>query len=43
VLAAFAASAADYPARPITLVIGFAPGGPSDVMARLITKKMASS
>jgi tripartite-type tricarboxylate transporter receptor subunit TctC len=32
--------AADYPAKPITLVIGFAPGGPSDVMARLLTRKM---
>ena len=33
-------AAADYPTKPITLVIGFAPGGPSDVMARLLTKKM---
>jgi tripartite-type tricarboxylate transporter receptor subunit TctC len=37
---ASAAVAADYPVKPITLVIGFAPGGPSDVMARLLTKKM---
>ena len=34
------ASASDYPNKPITLIIGFAPGGPSDVMARLLTKKM---
>ena len=34
------ARAADYPAKPITLMIGFAPGGPSDVMARIITRKM---
>jgi len=34
------AVAADYPTKPITLVIGFAPGGPSDVMARVLTKKM---
>jgi tripartite-type tricarboxylate transporter receptor subunit TctC len=34
------AAAADYPTRPITLMIGFAPGGPSDVMARILTKKM---
>src|SRR3989442_9982950 len=35
-----AARAADYPVKPITLMIGFAPGGPSDVMARIITRKM---
>src|SRR5499427_3735800 len=34
------ARAADYPSKPITLMIGFAPGGPSDVMARILTKKM---
>ena len=39
-VAAPAASAADYPVKPITLIIGFAPGGPSDVMARILTKKM---
>src|SRR5262245_51217780 len=40
VCAAPAARAADYPTQPITLMIGFAPGGPSDVMARIITRKM---
>src|SRR5258707_3054062 len=34
------AHAADYPNRPVTLMIGFAPGGPSDVMARIITRKL---
>ncbi len=34
------ACAADYPSKPVTLMIGFAPGGPSDVMARILTKKM---
>jgi tripartite-type tricarboxylate transporter receptor subunit TctC len=34
------AIAADYPTKPITLVLGFAPGGPSDVMARILTRKM---
>src|SRR5215203_7148820 len=34
------AQAADYPTKPITLMIGFAPGGPSDVMARILTRKM---
>ena len=35
-----APAAAVYPEKAITLVIGFAPGGPSDVMARILTKKM---
>ena len=39
-LAAWPAHAADYPTKPITLIIGFAPGGPSDVMARILTRKM---
>jgi tripartite-type tricarboxylate transporter receptor subunit TctC len=34
------ALAADYPTKPITLMIGFAPGGPSDVMARILSRKM---
>ena len=34
------ATAAEFPVKPITLIIGFAPGGPSDVMARIFTKKM---
>ena len=34
------ARATDYPNKPITLMIGFAPGGPSDVMARILPKKM---
>ena len=40
VYAAPVAAAADYPTKPITLIIGFAPGGPSDVMARILTRKM---
>src|SRR5215218_10416092 len=35
-----AARAAEFPTKPITLILGFAPGGPSDVMARILTKKM---
>jgi tripartite-type tricarboxylate transporter receptor subunit TctC len=31
---------ADYPTRPITLVLGFPPGGPSDLMARIFGKKL---
>jgi tripartite-type tricarboxylate transporter receptor subunit TctC len=32
------ASAADYPTRPITLVVAFPPGGGADTQARLIAK-----
>jgi len=39
-LAMPAPHAAEFPVKPITLVIGFAPGGPSDVMARILTKRM---
>jgi len=34
------ACAADYPNRPITLVVAFTPGGPSDVLARIVGKQM---
>jgi tripartite-type tricarboxylate transporter receptor subunit TctC len=32
--------AADYPTRPVNLVVAFTPGGPSDVLARIIGKKL---
>lgn len=34
------AHAQSFPTKPITLVLGFAPGGPSDVMARIFSRKM---
>lgn len=34
------ALAADYPNRPVMLEVAFTPGGPSDVLARIVGKKM---
>lgn len=34
------AAAQDYPTRPVTLVVAFTPGGPSDVLARIVGKKL---
>jgi len=34
-----AARAADYPTRPVTLVVAFTPGGASDVLARILGHK----
>ncbi|MEO7726490.1 MAG: tripartite tricarboxylate transporter substrate binding protein [Burkholderiales bacterium] len=32
-----------YPARPVRLIIGFAPGGSTDLVARVVAQKMAES
>src|SRR5262245_65953914 len=34
------AHAADYPTRPVTLVVAFTPGGPSDVLARIVGRQL---
>jgi len=32
--------AADYPTRPLTLVVAFTPGGASDVLSRILARKL---
>jgi tripartite-type tricarboxylate transporter receptor subunit TctC len=34
------AAALDYPTRPVKLVLGFTPGGPADILARLISQRL---
>lgn len=37
------AQGADWPARPVTIVVPFVAGGPSDIVARAIANRMAQS
>jgi tripartite-type tricarboxylate transporter receptor subunit TctC len=39
-LFSFGAIAADYPTRPVSIVVAFTPGGPSDVLARIVGRKL---
>jgi tripartite-type tricarboxylate transporter receptor subunit TctC len=37
------ACAQDYPARPITLIVPFPPGGPNDTLGRIMAERMRTS
>lgn len=38
-----AATAQNFPSRPITIIVPFAAGGPSDVMARILAERMKTT
>ena len=38
----FAAAAADYPAKPVRLIVPFAPGGGNDLLARVLSTQLAA-
>ena len=40
-LAAAAASGQSYPSRPVRMIVGFPPGGGTDVVARVISQKLS--
>ena len=42
-LAAAAATAADFPTKPVRLIVGFPPGGATDLVARIMQPRMSAA
>ena len=40
-VSAFCAQAQEYPTKPIRMIVPFAPGGPNDVLGRIVAQKMS--
>lgn len=41
--AAAAEDAASYPSRPVTIVVGFPPGGPTDIITRVVAAELSKT